>query len=285
MLINAQTVLTGKLAEGKDKGVKQTMYQHHQSTLDALAAQLQSDEDVIALLLAGSIAKGWHQESSDVDVMIVNTDQAYEGHVAKHEVAYFDRQIATYEGGYIDGKYINKQFLYDVISHGSEVAKSAFLGAKIVFSRDDEIIKLVEQICAYPEAEREAKMRSFVAQVMLWRWYVSEAEKRQDRYLLLQSVSELVLFGSRLMLAYNRLIYPYHKWLRRQLEQAKDLPDNYFALMDAALEHPSFQTANAYAEALLQFQDWDVSLEQAIVLFLHDREWNWREAKAPIHDW
>lgn len=261
------------------------MYRHHQSTLDALAAQLQPDEDVIALLLAGSIAKGWEREDSDVDVIIVNTDQAFEAHLAKNEVAYFNRDIATYEGGYIDGKYINKQFLYDVISQGSEVAKSAFLGAKVVFSRDDEIGGLLEQVCAYPEADRERKIRSFVAQVMLWRWYVSEAEKRSDRYLLLQSTSELVLFGSRLMLAYNRLIYPYHKWLRRQLEKADDLPENFFTLMDATLENPGFETANAYAESLLQFQDWDVSLEKAIVLFLHDREWNWRETKAPIHDW
>lgn len=261
------------------------MYKHHQSTLDALIAQLQTDEDVIALLLAGSIAKGWAREDSDVDVIIVNTDQAYEAHLANQEVAYFDAGIATYEGGYVDGKYINKQFLYDVISHGSEVARSAFLNAQVVFTRDDEIAELIEQIGQYPEEDREEKKRSFVAQIMLWRWYVSEAEKRGDRYLLLQSVSELVLFGSRLMLAHNRLIYPYHKWLRRQLEQAKDLPENYFELMDAALENPGTQTANAYTEALLQFRDWGVNLEKAIVLFLHDREWNWRSAKAPIHDW
>ena len=261
------------------------MHAHHQSTLDIVSEQLSKDKDVIALLLAGSIAKGWERPDSDVDIMIVNTDEAYQAHLDNKEVAYFDNTIATYEGGYVDGKYINKQFMLDVISHGSETAKSAFLNAKVVFSHDDDIAGLIEQICQYPEAEREDKIRSFLAQVMLWRWYVSEAEKREDRYLLLQSVSEVVLFGSRLMLAHNRLIYPYHKWLRRQVEEAKDLPENYFTLMDALLENPTAEAANAYAEMVLEFQDWGISLEEAIVLFLHDREWNWRDTKPTIHDW
>ncbi len=261
------------------------MYAHHQDTLDALTQQLKSDPEVIALLLAGSIAKGWERPDSDLDVMILKTDTAYQLHLDKNEVAYFDNSIATYENGYVDGKYINKQFLYDVISHGSEVARSAFIGAKLIFSHDEDIAGLIEKICEYPDADRESKFRSFVTEIMLWRWYVTEAEKRQDKYLLLQSVSEVVLFGSRLILAHNRLLYPYHKWLRRQLEQAQDLPQNYFEVMDAVLENPSSETVDAYVEMLLDFQDWRVELEEAIVIFLKDREWNWRNGKPPIHDW
>jgi len=261
------------------------MYKHHQQTLDAVAEQLKSNQDVVALLLAGSIAKGWERSDSDVDILIVNTDAAYEAHLANQEVAYFDNTIATYEGGYVDGKYINKQFMYDVISHGSEVAKSAFLKAKIIFSHDDEIVDLLEQICAYPEEGREERMRAFISQIMLWRWYVSEAVKRSDKYLLTQATGELVLFGSRLMLAHNHLIYPYHKWLRKQLEQAEDLPENYFTLMDDLLDNPGVETANAYAEMVIQHSERDVPLEEAIVRFLHDREWNWRDGKPPIHDW
>jgi predicted nucleotidyltransferase len=261
------------------------MYTHHQSTLDALAELLKQDEDVIALLLSGSIAKGWEREDSDVDITIIKTDAAYQEHLARQELTYFNNQIVTYEGGYIDGKVIDKQFLLDVCSHGSEVAKSAFLGAKVVFSHDPEIADLIAQATTYPEHEREAKIRSFVTEVMLWGWYVAEAQKRNDRYLLLHSTSELVLFGSRLMLAHNRLLYPYHKWLRRQLEQAQDLPENYFGLMDALLENPTAETARAYADAVLKFQDWNIDIREAVVIFLHDREWNWREGKPAIHDW
>jgi hypothetical protein len=124
-----------------------------------------------------------------------------------------------------------------------------------------------------------------VTEVLLWGWYVSEAEKRNDRYLLLHSVSELVLFGSRLMLAHNRLLYPYHKWLRRQLEQATDLPENNFQIMNALLENPTFENAKVYADMVLNFQDWAVPIREAVVVFLQDREWNWRDGKPTIHDW
>jgi predicted nucleotidyltransferase len=261
------------------------MHAHHQATLDALTEHLKNDPDVIALLLAGSIAKGWERPDSDVDIAIIKSDAAYQVHVENQEFTYFNDSLATYEGGYIDGKVIDKQFLYDVLSHGSEVAKSAFLGAKVVFSRDPEIADLIQQICEYPEAERSTKIRSFATEVLLWGWYVSEAEKRNDRYLLLHSVSELVLFGSRLMLAHNRLLYPYHKWLRKQLEQAPDLPENYFQLMDALLENPTSENAKVYADTVLNFQDWAVPIREAVVIFLQDREWNWRDGKPTIHDW
>jgi predicted nucleotidyltransferase len=261
------------------------MHAHHQATLDALTEHLKDDSDVVALLLSGSIAKGWERPDSDVDITIIKTDAAYQAHAANLEFTYFNDSLATYEGGYIDGKIIDKQFLYDVCSHGSEVAKSAFLGAKVVFSRDPEIADLIQKVCEYPEAERSTKIRSFVTEVLLWGWYVSEAEKRNDRYLLLHSVSELVLFGSRLMLAHNRLLYPYHKWLRRQLEQATDLPENYFQIMNALLENPTFENAKVYADMVLNFQDWAVPIREAVVVFLQDREWNWRDGKPTIHDW
>jgi hypothetical protein len=66
---------------------------------------------------------------------------------------------------------------------------------------------------------------------------------------------------------------------------ATDLPDNYFALMDALLENPSKDTAEAYANAILQFQDWGVTHPEAVSQFIRDREWNWRDGKPTIHDW
>lgn len=261
------------------------MYAHHQATIDTLIPQFQADNTVIALLLVGSIAKGWHKANSDVDIIIIKTDEAYQTLLANNQLTYWDDKLTNYEDGYVDGKYIDKQFLLDVQSHGSEVAKSAFMGAQVLFSRDPEIATLIQQICTYPEDQRDEKIKSFASQVILWRWYVGEAEKRSDRFLLLQSTSELVLFGSRLMLAHNRLLYPYYKWLRKQLEQAEDLPGGYFKLMDELLANPTRENAYVYADSVLSFREWGVDVPKAVVRFLHEREWNWREGKPTIHDW
>lgn len=261
------------------------MYAHQQSTLDAIAEHFKNDADVIALLLAGSITKGWAREDSDVDIVIVKTPEAYQKHLGSRDLTYYNPDVATYEGGYVDGKFVDKQFLLDVLDHGSEVAKSAFLGAKVVFSHDPEIPAMVAKIAQYPEDTRIEKIHTFAGQLIVWTWYIGEAEKRNDRYLLLQSVTEMVLFGSRLMLAHNRLLFPYHKWMRRQLEQCEELPENYFELMDSLLENPCRETAEVYTKTLLEFRDWGVSFDDAMRRFLTDREWNWRAGKPTIHDW
>jgi len=261
------------------------MQQHHRETLDAATEKLQADENVVAMLLSGSVARGWERPGSDVDLIIVKTDAAFQRHLDDFDLTYADEEIATYDGGYVDGKLVNKAFLLEVRDRGSEVAKSAFMKAQVIFSRDPEIPALVEQIAQYPEEQRAAKIRTFVSQTMLWQWYVTQAEVRDDRYLMLQSVTELVLFGSRLMLAHNRLLFPFHKWLRRQLQEAESLPPDHFRLMDNVLENPSVQTADAYAEAVLSFQDWKLSVREAVDLYTTEREWNWRSGYPPIHDW
>ena len=261
------------------------MYPHQQATLDAFAEKMKQDADVIALLLVGSIAKGWMSEKSDVDVVIIKMDEAAKRDFAAHNLTYADFDIATYEGGYVDTKIIDKQFLLDVLSHGSEVAKSAFIGAKIVFSHDPEIETIITKIAEYPEHQRADKIRTFASQLYVWNWYISEAEKRDDRYLLIQAVSNLTLFGSRLLLTHNRLLYPFHKWLRRQLQEAESLPKNYFVLVDALLDKPSIETAQAYTDAILNFHDWGVGIPECFAIYIQDTEWNWRDGHAPIQDW
>jgi hypothetical protein len=261
------------------------MLPHHQTTIDNLTKYLEPDETVIALIIAGSLTKGFGKENSDVDFMLVVNDDTYAQQQATNELTFFNRDLAPYEGGYVDGKFIDIQFLRDVNSHGSEVARSAFIGAFTTICRDAEVEALIKVITIYPEAEREAKIKSFYSQLLLWNWYVSEATKRNDRYLLLQAVTEMVLFAGRLILAHNRLLYPYHKWLHRQLENAPDKPADYFEKRDALLQNPNMETAQAFTDGVVNYRDWGVTWEEAVVHFLHDRELNWRNGKPPIQDW
>lgn len=261
------------------------MLPHHQATIANLVQHFENDASVIALIIAGSLTKGWGKASSDVDFMLVVDDSCYAQQQASNQLTFFATELATYEGGYVDGKFINLQFLRDVHSHGSEVARSAFIGAFTVLCRDSEVESLIKAIPTYPEAEREAKIKSFYSQLLLWNWYVSEAVKREDRYLLLHSITEMVLFAGRLILAHNRLLYPYHKWLRRQVESAPEIPADYFEKLDALLENPTQESAQAFTNCLVNYRDWGVSFPEAVVHFLHDRELNWLEGKAPIQDW
>ena len=55
---------------------------------------------------------------------------------------------------------------------------------------------------------------------------MSEAIKRNDKYLLTRAVGDLVLYGGRLILAHNEVLYPYHKFLMTELERAPEKPDD-----------------------------------------------------------
>lgn len=261
------------------------MEKHHQDTIDKVTAHFRDDERFLALIIAGSVPRGWGAPNSDIDIVLVATDEEFGRRAANEDYLYFTQDFCDYEDGYVDGKVIDRQFLREAAHHGSEPARSAFVGAYLVFCRDPEIETLLAQIPVYPEAEREAKLRAFYGQVLLLRWYVDEAHKRQNAYLMMHVVSDLVLFGARLILAYNRILYPYHKWMLKAVEEAPDKPADFLQRIDELLKNPSPETADAFLTCINEFRDWGLPFHEAVIEFMKNSEWNWRDGRPPLADW
>jgi hypothetical protein len=261
------------------------MRPHHQRVIDRIREMFAEDPNYLAILLGGSIAKGWDREDSDVDILLVATPDEFARHQALDYYTYSSAEMCDYPGGYVDGKIIDLPFLREVAGHGSEPARSAFVGAQIIHSRLPELEDLLRQIVTYPETDRVEKMRSFYAEILAWQWYVGEAEKRSDPYLLTQAAANLVLFGGRLILAHNRLLYPFHKWFMTALREAPEKPSDLMALSEEFLKTPTKANADRYCSTLFDFTDWDVPTEGWPTRFLKDVEWSWRRGNAPIADW
>lgn len=261
------------------------MYANHQRTIERLTEHFCADSRFQAMILGGSVAKGWAAPSSDVDIVLVATDEEFARRTLEGGLLYYTQEFCDYEGGYVDGKVVDRSFLEEVADHGSEVARAAFVGARPVFSRLLDLDDLLARIPVYPEAERDAKIRAFYSQVIVGGWFFKEAEKRGDRYLMTHSAGDMALFGSRLILAYNRILYPYHKWLMYVVERAPEKPENFMVLVQAMLANPSPATADAFAQSLTEYRDWGVSFGETFVNFTRDQEWNWRGGRAPIYDW
>ena len=258
---------------------------HHRQVIERLTAHFGADERFPALIVAGSIAHGWERDDSDVDIMLVATDEEYARRVAARALTYFTRDFCDYPGGYVDGKIVNLAFLQEVAEKGSEPARAAFDGTWCAYSRLPEVDALVQRIPTYPEAERQARICSFYAQFEAWHWYLGEAVKRGDRYLLTKTLSALLLFGGRLILAHNRILYPYHKWLTTTLAEAPDKPTDLLKLMDAALAQPSAETIEAYCKSILDFTAWNTPPEGWPARFMQDTESAWRRGSAAVEDW
>ncbi len=111
------------------------MYPHHERALEKVKAHFEQDPTILALLFGGSLAKGWGSETSDVDIMLIVSEEEFARRDRSGELLYFSLDFTDYEGGYIDGKYQSVAFLEEIAECGSEVARAAFYGVQIVFSR------------------------------------------------------------------------------------------------------------------------------------------------------
>ena len=142
------------------------------------------------------------------------------------------------------------------MERGSEPARSAFLGAIVAWSSDPSIDALVHAAATYPEAGVEQRMARFLAQAQTAQWYVGEAAKRDDPYLAGWAASRLALFACRLVLAHNRVLYPYHKWLLRTVAEVPDRPDDFVDLVRALAIERTPAAAEAVVMSLLLFREW-----------------------------
>ena len=159
------------------------MRPQHRRTVERLIERFEPNPNFLALIVGGSIARGWEQDDSDVDIILLAGDEEYASRQPTHALSYYTQELCDYPGGYVDGKIVDWGFLSEVAARGSEPACAAFVGATIAYSHCSDLPELLQCITAYPEHLRSSKIRSFYAQFVALQWYMGEADKRDDRYL------------------------------------------------------------------------------------------------------
>jgi len=260
------------------------MYSHHTQSIQNVIDHFQRDPEVLALLLGGSIAHGFETSTSDVDIMIIVSDEDHRKRLEMNQIHFFNRDLCTYEGGYVDGKYTSLNFIEQVREKGSEPARFAFAGSRILFSKIEGLTEILQQVTAYPCAEKADRIRRFYAQFEAWHWYCQESLRLKNQYLLGTSVSKLILFSGRLILAHNELLYPYHKWFPRVLEGAMDKPDGLLDSIHQLNAAHTIENVEALYEKVKTFQPWSNDQYGWPTQFMFDSELNWLDGKTPVDD-
>ena len=69
-----------------------------------------------------------------------------------------------------------------------------------------------------------------------------------------------------------------------EIERAPEKPQKFMQLIRNVLDQPGIDTAEAFCRGLEEWQDWGVTIEQAVSAFIIDSEWNWRFGLAPVYD-
>ncbi|MEK6991394.1 nucleotidyltransferase domain-containing protein [Paenibacillus sp. FSL K6-1566] len=263
------------------------MFDHHKRALNKLTEALRQDSSILAIITTGSVAQGTARESSDVDVYLVVDDESYAERKKSHNLAYMnhDKEICDYEGGYIDGKIIDLRFLEQAAERGSEPTRYSFVGSRAWFSRIPDLDALLARIPVYPEANRDRNIRDFFAQIVLYGYYfVDEAVKKDNPYLLAHSACQIAFFGSRLILAHNRILFPCHKSLMTAVESAPEKPDGFIQLANDMLRNPTDEKCKAVAGMLLGFGIPGFDPQLSTTVFMENNEWNWLDGEPPLSD-
>lgn len=260
------------------------MKPHHEEAIQKLADHFAAQDGYLAVIVGGSVAKGVETEHADIDIILVATDELYERRKRENSLTYFSAAFCDYPGGYMDGKIVNLDYLRAAAERGNEPTRAAFAGAFVAYSATPEIDDLVSRIAVYQKDEQAEKIRGFYAQFECAYWYLGEAMKRSDRYLLIHAVSDLILYAGRLILAHNEILYPYHKLFMTELEKAAEKPENVMELIRLLLEEPSAENAKAFYEAIRGFRQWNEPAEPWNERFIRDTELAWIEKTAYIGD-
>jgi predicted nucleotidyltransferase len=260
------------------------MYTHHTRSIQNVTEYFQRDPEVLALLLGGSIAHGFETSTSDVDIMILVSEEDHKKRLESNQVHFFNMDLCTYEGGYVDGKYLSLGFVEQVKEKGSEPARFAFAGTRILFSKVEGLAQEICKVAEYPIREKAERVKRFYAQLEAWHWYCQESLRLDNSYLLGTSVSKMILFGGRLILAHNEMLYPYHKWFLRVLETAREKPDDLLESIQQLNAAPTAQNIECFYEKVKIFQPWIEGKFSWPTQFMFDSELNWMEGQTPVDD-
>ena len=265
---------------------KKRVETHHADTIRNVVRKFEADPSVRGLLLGGSIAHGFAKPDADVDIAIVVSAEEFARRRAENRLTFFDRSLCTYPEGYVDGKFMDEDFLREVARRGSEPARYAFKDARILFSRIDGLERLLAGIVRYPVEVKTDRIARFAAQLVGWRWFFSEGEKKDSDYLKTLAVQKVVLFSCRIVLAETELLFPFHKWMLRVTLAAPRLPIGFGGSIDRILASPSFALIDAHCRETLAFAGLDHDAVNATwgANFMRDTELRWMTDSASIDD-
>jgi len=262
------------------------MRAHHRRAMKRVVERFRDDERFLAVILGGSVVRDMATDTSDIDILLVATDEEYAKRKQTGEFSYYYTEDCDYPGGYVDGKVLDVSFLREAADHGSEPTRSSFIGVLIGSSRLPELPDLLEHIPVYQEHERADKVEAFYGQIQLaGRYFIPEGEKRNDPYLVMQSTANLCLYSSRLVLAENRILFPSHKRLMETVAKAPDQPERFRERIAALLAQPGAATALEVLDCIESFRDWGITFRQAVSREMLDSEQRWRVSRPDLADW
>ncbi|QDU34843.1 Nucleotidyltransferase domain protein [Poriferisphaera corsica] len=268
-------------------------YEHHRLALAAgvrrvLAIAEGVGEQVVAVYLGGSIAKGRERVDSDVDLMVVLDEASWERRRVARDVSFIWFDILPGWENYAEGRYVPVGYVERVMAEGSEPAMNGVDGVMCVWGQD----VLGEVTGVYARDRHEEKMASFWAQLQGNRYCFWEEGKRMGEvYLKSKAAMEVVLFGMRVILVENDIVFECHKQLMTQVRGAVKKPVGIEDKAGRLLREMSDEAMDDFYHSLLTW--WEglgggrraLEADEMVSLYQLDCEMSWYTGRHAVTDW
>ena len=274
------------LHEYRREGEK--MYRHHIESAQKLREYFEGRDGVIAVVLDGSTVKGNARPDSDIDAIIVVTEEKYAELAAQNRLAEVIPGHCTYEGGYFDVKYKTKSILARAAEHASEPTRNAYVKAQVLCTTDAEIPALVAAIERYPEHTVDDKIRCFCANLQLNRGYFLHIVPEDNSFMRAHLAQEIVYSVYRLILIENRMLFPCNRRLEETVSACGKRPEGILELGRRFLREITVDACEAFVQAFWKQSDLplndDVS-ESCSQYVKYYEDW-WLEENPPFpNEW
>ena len=186
---------------------------------------------------------------SDIDAVIVVTEEKFAQLAAQNRLAEVIPGHCTYEGGYFDIKYKTKAILQQSALHASEPTRNAYVKAQVIHTTDAEIEQIVPRISTYPEHEAKDKIACFNANLQLNRSYFLQCVPESNAYMRAHLADEIVYSVYRLILIENRMLFPCNRRLEETVEKCSRRPQDILRLGAKFLREITVENCEAFVQA------------------------------------
>ena len=225
------------------------MYRHHEESIERLREYYQGRAGVIAVVLDGSVVKGNARPDSDIDAVVVVTEEEYARLAEANRLAEVISGHCTYSEGYFDVKYKTKRMLVLAAERASEPTRNAYVGARVLWTLDEEVAALVAKISAYPDEEIAQKTACFWANLKLNADYFLNCTGQDNAYMRAHLAQEIVYSVYRLILIENRMLFPCNRRLEAAVRACRKRPADILERGAAFLKEVSVENCAAFIDA------------------------------------
>lgn len=261
------------------------MYKHHEQSIENMKAYYRK-HGAIALILAGSVAKGTERADSDLDGVVILSEEEYAEKEKNNTTTETINGLCTYEGGYFDIKYMTKQYLKDLAERGSEPARNGFMKARILFCNDAEIENILPLIPVFQKTEKKEKLLSFYSNFWLnYNYFLKSCPI--DGYMKMNTLAEIIYSIYRMILQENEILFDCNRRLEQQVESVSEKAAELVSLGKRLEISQSIQDADRFVDKFTEITMYEPPKDIAVVLTRYSKdfqEW-WREPRPNIKEW